>query len=240
MKQIVQQVGGQKKLDKLLKEQAVTQPQLEEQLKAQMLQDAVQQKVYADIKVSEADLKKYFENPDNKSQFNVPESVDARHVLVKTKAEADEGPRPARGRQQRRELEEGRQGVLHRPGLQEQAAADLGNFPKGRMVKAVRGRGLRARDRRDLAAGQDAVRLPRHRGHQEDPGQQADLRGGQGDHRAAAQVPEAGHGLGELAQGRPWRPPASSTPPASTRRCSPRRRARPPRRGLAAGLAGRQ
>ncbi len=49
MKQIVTQVGGQKKLDKLLKEQSVTQAQLEDQLKAQMLQDAVQQKVYAGI-----------------------------------------------------------------------------------------------------------------------------------------------------------------------------------------------
>ena len=45
MKQVIQQVGGQKKLDKLLKQQAVTQAQLEEQLKAQMLQDAIQPKV---------------------------------------------------------------------------------------------------------------------------------------------------------------------------------------------------
>lgn len=135
MKQIVQQVGGQKKLDKLLKEQSVTQPQLEEQLRAQMLQDAVQQKVYADIKVSEADLKKYFENPDNASQFNVPESVDARHVLVKTKAEADEVRDLLEADNSDANWKTVAKEYSTDPGSKTKGG-DLGNFPKGRMVKA--------------------------------------------------------------------------------------------------------
>jgi parvulin-like peptidyl-prolyl isomerase len=134
MKQIIQQVGGQKKLDKLLKEQNVTQPQLEQQLKAQMLQDAVQKKVYADIKVSDADVKKYFENPANEAQFNVPESIDARHVLVKTKAEADKV----------RALLEADNTDANWKKVAAEYSTDtgsksnggsLGNFPKGRMVK---------------------------------------------------------------------------------------------------------
>ena len=134
MKQIVQQVGGQKKLDKLLKQQNVTQAQLEEQLKAQMLQDAVQQKVYADIKVSQADIEKYFNDPANKSQFNVPESVDARHILVKTKAEAEKV----------RALLEADNTDANWKKVAAQYSTDtgsksnggsLGNFPKGRMVK---------------------------------------------------------------------------------------------------------
>jgi parvulin-like peptidyl-prolyl isomerase len=134
MKQIVQQVGGQKKLDKLLKQQSVTKDELEQQLKAQMLQDAVQQKVYAQIKVAPAQIEKYFNDPANKSQFNVPESVDARHVLVKTKAEADK----VRALLEADGSDANWQKVAKEhstdPGSKNNGGS-LGNFPKGRMVK---------------------------------------------------------------------------------------------------------
>jgi parvulin-like peptidyl-prolyl isomerase len=89
IKQITQQVGGQTKLDKLLKQQGVTMDQLKTQLKAQMLQEAVKAKVDAKVTVSDAQAKKYYEDPANKSQFVVADQVTARHVLVKTKAEAE-------------------------------------------------------------------------------------------------------------------------------------------------------
>jgi len=87
--QIEQSVGGKKKLDKRLKEQNVTLEQLTEQVKATMLSDAVKAKVYEDVKISDDKAKKYFEDPANKAQFDQPESRDLRHILVKTKAEAD-------------------------------------------------------------------------------------------------------------------------------------------------------
>ena len=133
MKQIVEQVGGQKKLDNLLKEQSVTQAQLEQQLRAQMLQDAVQQKVYASIKVSEADLKKYFENPDNASQFQVQESVDARHILVKTKAEADKVRDLLEADSSDANWKKVAKEYSTDPGSKD-SGGDLGSFPKGRMV----------------------------------------------------------------------------------------------------------
>jgi parvulin-like peptidyl-prolyl isomerase len=135
MKQIVQQVGGQKKLDKLLEQQAVTQPQLEEQLKSQMLQDAVQQKVYADIKVNDADLQKYFDDPANEAQFNVPESVDARHVLVKTEAEAEEVRAMLEADNSDANWKKVAKEFSTDPGSKD-AGGSLGNFPRGRMVKA--------------------------------------------------------------------------------------------------------
>ena len=134
MKQIVQQVGGQKKLDKLLKQQNVTATQLEAQLKAQMLQDAVQKKVYADIKLSDEDLKKYFEDPKNKAQFEVPESIDARHVLVKTKAEAEEVRALLEADNSDANWKKVAAKYSTDPGSKE-SGGSLGNFPKGRMVK---------------------------------------------------------------------------------------------------------
>lgn len=134
MKQIVQQVGGQKKLDKLLKDQSVTLAQLEQQLGAQMLQEAVQKKVNDGIKISEADLKKYFEDPANESQFNVPESVDARHVLVKTQAEAEE----VRDLLEADDSDENWEKVAKEYSTDtgtKNSGGSLGNFPRGRMVK---------------------------------------------------------------------------------------------------------
>jgi parvulin-like peptidyl-prolyl isomerase len=90
IKQIIEssQIGSRKKLDALLKKQGVTMEQLRTQLEAQMLQDAVRAKVGADAKVTEAQLKAYFNDPANKAQFVVADSVDARHVLVDKKADA--------------------------------------------------------------------------------------------------------------------------------------------------------
>ena len=87
--QITKQVGGQTKLDKLLKQQGVTMDQLKIQLKDQMLQEKVKTKVGENVKVTDAQIKAYFEDPNNASQFNVADQVTARHILVKTKAEAD-------------------------------------------------------------------------------------------------------------------------------------------------------
>jgi len=134
MKQIVEQVGGQKKLDKLLKEQAVTQAQLELQLKAQMLQDAVQQKVNDGIKVTQEQIQKYFDDPANKNQFSVPESVDARHVLVKTKAEAEKVRALLEADNSDANWKKVAAEYSTDPGSKD-SGGDLGNFPKGRMVK---------------------------------------------------------------------------------------------------------
>lgn len=90
LKQIEESVGGKKKLDKLLKEQSVTIEQLTAQVEASMLTDAVKQKVYDDVKVSDEQVKEYFEDPANADQFKQPETRDTRHVLTKTKAEAEE------------------------------------------------------------------------------------------------------------------------------------------------------
>ena len=136
IKQIVTQVGGQKKLDKLLKQQSVTVAELQTQLKAQMLQDKVRQKISESVKVSDADLKAYYDDPKNKAQFVVEDSVDARHILVKTKVAADKV----------RALLEADNSDANWTKVAKQYSIDkatkasggsLGNFAKGRMVKPV-------------------------------------------------------------------------------------------------------
>jgi parvulin-like peptidyl-prolyl isomerase len=87
--QITKQVGGQKKLDALLKQQGVTIEQLKSQLKAQMLQEKVKAKVGESVKVTDQQMQAYFSDPNNAAQFNVPDQVAARHILLKTKAEAE-------------------------------------------------------------------------------------------------------------------------------------------------------
>jgi foldase protein PrsA len=134
MKQIVQQVGGQAKLDKLLKQQSVTQAQLTEQLKAQMLQDAVQQKVYADIKVTPQEIQAYFNNPANKSQFNQAATIDARHILVKTKAEAEKVRALLVANNTDANWAKVAKQYSIDPGSKNNGGS-LGSFPKGRMVK---------------------------------------------------------------------------------------------------------
>ena len=47
---------------------------------------ALYQKVTADVKVSDADVKKYFD--EHKDQYGHPEQVQAKHILVKTEDEA--------------------------------------------------------------------------------------------------------------------------------------------------------
>jgi foldase protein PrsA len=86
--QITKQVGGQKKLDALLKQQGVNMDQLKTQLKDQMLQEKVKTKVGENAKVTDKEIQAYFDDPNNASQFNVPDQITARHILVKTEAEA--------------------------------------------------------------------------------------------------------------------------------------------------------
>lgn len=135
IKQIINspQVGSRKKLDALLKKMGVTLDQLKTQLQAQMLQDAVRAKVSADAKVTDEQIKAYFNDPANKTQFVVPDSVNARHVLVNTKAEAEKVQRLlAADNSDANWLKVAKQYSTD-PGTKDKGG-DLGNFGQGRMV----------------------------------------------------------------------------------------------------------
>lgn len=80
--------NSQAAFEKGLKEQGYTEASLREDIQAQLVAEGIYEKVANDVKVSDADVQKYYD--ENKaSRYTVAESRSVRHILVKTKAEAD-------------------------------------------------------------------------------------------------------------------------------------------------------
>jgi parvulin-like peptidyl-prolyl isomerase len=79
--------GSQAKFEKGLADQGYTKATLEEDIRSQLLTEGIYKKVTTDAKVTDADVKSYYEK--NRSNYTVPESRSVRHILVKSKADAD-------------------------------------------------------------------------------------------------------------------------------------------------------
>jgi parvulin-like peptidyl-prolyl isomerase len=79
--------NDQKKFEAGLKAQGYTVAALRDDLRSQLVSQKIYESVTKDVKVSDADLQKYYDQ--NKTQYSVAESRAVRHILVKTKAEAD-------------------------------------------------------------------------------------------------------------------------------------------------------
>jgi parvulin-like peptidyl-prolyl isomerase len=79
--------GSDKKFQAELKAQGLTLQQAREIIRANLIQEAIYNKVTADAKVSETEIREYYEK--NKAQYGTPETRIVRHVLVKEKALAD-------------------------------------------------------------------------------------------------------------------------------------------------------
>ena len=76
------------KLLAALKKEGLTEDDLREQLRDQVLQEKLYAKITDDVKVTEKDEQAYYEK--NKQQFSQPASRTVRHILVKSKATADQ------------------------------------------------------------------------------------------------------------------------------------------------------
>ncbi len=89
LKQIKQQYfgGDQKKYEKQLKTQGLTDAQVRADVRAQVVQEKLFNSVTKDIKVTDADVQKYYN--EHKDQYSTPEQREVRHILVKTRAQAD-------------------------------------------------------------------------------------------------------------------------------------------------------
>ena len=79
--------GDKKKYEKQLKEQGLTDKQVRNDIRAQIVSERIFAKVTKDVKVTDKQIEDYYNK--NKAQYSQPESRDVRHILVKTKAQAD-------------------------------------------------------------------------------------------------------------------------------------------------------
>jgi parvulin-like peptidyl-prolyl isomerase len=79
--------GSEKKYQAQLKKQGLTDEQVRRDIKAQLVSEEVFKKVTKDVKVSNADVHDYYvQHPQLYAQ---PQSREVRHILVKTKKQAD-------------------------------------------------------------------------------------------------------------------------------------------------------
>ena len=79
--------GDQKKFEAGLKEQADTLAALRDDARAQLVSEGIYKDVTGNVKVSDAEAQQYYDQ--NSSRYKVAESRVVRHILVKTKGEAD-------------------------------------------------------------------------------------------------------------------------------------------------------
>jgi parvulin-like peptidyl-prolyl isomerase len=79
--------GDEKKFREEIKQQGLTEEQAREIIRANLIQQAVYNKVTAEVKVTDQELREYYDK--NKSQYGGGDTRLVRHVLVKEKALAD-------------------------------------------------------------------------------------------------------------------------------------------------------
>lgn len=85
MKKYGEQFGGMEALQSILKTSGVTEDQLEGDIETYLM---IEKLIGPDIEITDEQIKTYFE--ENKESFAQPEQVEASHILVATKEEADE------------------------------------------------------------------------------------------------------------------------------------------------------
>jgi parvulin-like peptidyl-prolyl isomerase len=79
--------GDEKKYEQQLKDQGLTDAQVRADVRAQVVSEKLFNDVTKDIKVTDADVTKHYQ--DNIQQYSTPEQREVRHILVKTRAEAN-------------------------------------------------------------------------------------------------------------------------------------------------------
>ncbi len=79
--------GSETKYQKQLKQQGLSDSQVRDDVQAQLVSEQIFKKVTSSVKVTDPDVKKYYDQ--HRTQYGVPEQRDIAHILVKSKSLAD-------------------------------------------------------------------------------------------------------------------------------------------------------
>jgi foldase protein PrsA len=80
--------GDQKKYEKQLKEQGLTDKQVRADIRSQLVSEKISARVTKGLKVTDKEIGAYYQK--NKKSYAQPESREVRHILVKQKTQADD------------------------------------------------------------------------------------------------------------------------------------------------------
>lgn len=80
--------GDDEKYKEELEKVGLTEEDLREDIRAQIINEKVYEEVTKDVTVTDEDVRAYYD--ENKEQFTIPESREVAHILVETKKKADE------------------------------------------------------------------------------------------------------------------------------------------------------
>jgi parvulin-like peptidyl-prolyl isomerase len=80
--------GNDKRYKDQLKQQGLTEDQVQKDIRAQLIQEELFEKVTSDVNVTDKQITDYYNK--NKTQYGEPESREIRHILVSTKKQADQ------------------------------------------------------------------------------------------------------------------------------------------------------
>ncbi len=79
--------GSEQRYQKALNQQGLTEDQAKDEVRAQLISEELFKKVTGDVKVSDAQVKAYYNS--HKSQYAQPQTREVRHILVAKKVLAD-------------------------------------------------------------------------------------------------------------------------------------------------------
>jgi parvulin-like peptidyl-prolyl isomerase len=80
--------GDEEAYQEELEKQGLTEEQVLKLVRARILQEKLFEQITSEVEVTDEDIQAYYE--ENRAQFEQPASRDVRHILVKTKAKADQ------------------------------------------------------------------------------------------------------------------------------------------------------